>query len=236
MKYILTTICLLLISFNLSAQQMGFGVKGGLTVGTQKDKRALVSYHGAAFFETLSKWKEKNVTSRYGFVAQLGYHRRGGSYNAGIWGANNTIVANDIFHNLSLATLLKGSYKFGNLLPYYATGLRLDVTVASSVINSIDAQGITPVNFGLWLGGGIDWEPVKLPFGLFLEVNISPDLTPQVFFPRGTVVGYQSWNSSTTQTRTFGEDYRIINVCIEVSLGVKFIARKNTDPEEADNL
>jgi len=231
-KYFYTITALFLFCSFTQAQQMGFGVKGGLLVGTQQSKRALMSYHADFVFESMGKWQGENTPRRLGFVAQLGYHRRGASYNSGFFGTN-TFVVNDLFHNISLATLLKGNFKVSkSVLPYYAAGIRLDVTVANEVVNNLDAQGVTPLNFGFWLGAGIDWEPPKLPFGLFFELNVSPDVTPQVFFMRGTKVQYVDPFRSTTSVRTFSEDYRIINLSIEVTFGVKFIVRKEIEPED----
>jgi hypothetical protein len=231
-RYIGILFLILIFGFNTQAQQMGFGAKGGLLVGTQQGKRALISYHADLVFETMGKWQGENTPRRLGFVAQLGYHKRGASYNSGFFGTN-TFVVNDLFHNISLAALLKGNFKVSkSFLPYYAAGVRLDATVASDVVNSLDAQGVTPINFGFWLGGGIDWEPPKLPFGLFFEINISPDVTPQVFFRKGTQIQYIDPFRSTTYTRTFNEDYKIINLSIEVTCGVKFIIRKEIEPEE----
>ncbi|BDS15093.1 hypothetical protein [Aureispira anguillae] len=227
-KYIGFIAFLLFFSTNIQAQHIGFGAKGGLLVGTQRSKRALLSYHSGLFFETMGKWQGENTLRRLGFVAQLGYHRRGASYNSGYF--NNTAYSvNDLFHNISLSTLLKGNFKFNSILPYYAAGVRLDVTAANELVNNLDAQGVTPINFGFWLGGGIEWEPVKLPFGLFIEVNVSPDLTPQVFFPKGTQVQYIDPFTTKTAVRTFSEDYRVINLSIEVTFGVKFIVRKSTE-------
>lgn len=225
------TLFFLFCSF-AQAQQMGFGVKGGLLVGTQQSKRALLSYHGDLVFETMGKWQGENTPRRLGFVAQLGYHRRGASYNSGFFGTNHYVVS-DIFHNISLAALLKGNFKISeSFLPYYAVGVRVDATVANEVVNSLDAQGVTPLNFGFWLGGGIDWEPPKLPFGLFFEINVSPDVTPQIFFRKGTQVQYVDPFRTTTSLRTFSEDYKIINLSIELTFGVKFIIRKEIEPED----
>lgn len=227
----LLSILILIISFaNLTeAQHLGFGAKGGLLVGTQKGKRALVSYHADLFFETMGKWQGENLQRRLGFVAQVGYHRRGASYSSGIFGSNPTYIANDLFHNISVAALLKGNFKFNEILPYYAAGVRLDITAKSEVVNGLDAQGVRPVNFGFWLGAGVEWEPIKLPFGMFIEINVSPDVTPQVFFPKGTVVYYRDYYSNQEVPRAFNEDYKIINISIELTLGIKFLARKNTE-------
>jgi len=233
MKQYIYTITLFFFSCSLAtAQHMGFGVKGGLLVGTQQNKRALMSYHTDVFFESMGEWQGENTPRRLGFVAQLGYHKRGASYNSGFFGTNRYAV-NDIFHNISLTALLKGNFKINeSFFPYYAAGVRLDATVANQVINNLDAQGVTPINFGFWLGAGIDWEPPILPFGLFFEINISPDVTPQVFFMRGTQVQYVDPFRGTTSARAFTEDYRIINLSIEVTVGVKFILRNEIEPED----
>lgn len=230
-KYIAFIICFCSFSFFLQAQHLGFGAKGGLLVGTQRGKRALLSYQSSVFFESMGKWQGENTRRRIGFVAQLGYHRRGASYNSGVFNSS-TITVSDLFHNISLAALIKGNFQLNSILPYYAAGVRLDATAQSDVVNNLDAQGVTAVNFGFWLGAGLEWEPVKLPFGLFLEVNLSPDLTPQIFFPKGTQVQYIDPFTSKSSLRTFSEDYKIINVSIEVSFGVKFIARKSKETPE----
>jgi len=231
-QYIYTTTLFFLFCSFIQAQQMGLSLKGGLLVGTQQNKRALTSYHGDLVFESMGKWQGENTPRRLGFVGQLGYHRRGASYNSGFFGTN-TLVVSDIFHNISLAALLKGSFKVSeSIFPYYAAGVRLDATAGSAVINSLDAQGVTPLNFGFWLGGGVDWELPKLPFGLFLELNISPDVTPQVFFRQGTQVQYTDPFRGTTSLRAFSEDYRIINLSIEVTFGIKFIIKKEQEIEE----
>ncbi|MFK7796077.1 MAG: hypothetical protein AB8E82_01400 [Aureispira sp.] len=218
---------LLLVGQVVSAQQMGFGAKGGLLVGTQQGKRALLSYHGDLVFEKLGAWQGDGRPRRLGFVASLGYHRRGASYNAGSFNNPNRTVISDVFHNISLAALFKGGYQFNNFAPYYAGGLRLEYTMASQMVNPFDAQGVTPFNVGLWLGGGIDWEPPKLPFGLFIEISIQPDITPQIFFQRGTIIEYRDPFNNNITYQTLNEDRRVLNLCLELTFGIKFIQRSN---------
>ncbi len=214
----------------LSAQQMGFGAKGGLLVGTQQGKRPLLSYHGDVFFERLGAWQgdQEGGGRRLGFVTSLGYHRRGASYNAGTFNTPNQTVISDVYHNLSLALLFKGGYRVKNFAPYYAGGIRLDYTMASDVVNPFDAQGVRPFNVGLWLGGGLDWEPANMPFGFFIEISVQPDITPQVFFQQGTLIQYTDPFSGQTTTRTIAEDQRITNLCLEATIGIKFIQRSQS--------
>ena len=215
-------------SLALSAQEWGFGAKGGLLIGTHANKRPLPSYQGSVFVERAGPWQAEG-TRRLGFVAQLGYHRRGASYTAGTFNSANFVAANDVFHNLSLAVLLKGGYRAKNLIPYYAGGLRVDVTVANEVVNPFEAQGVRPLNAGLWLGGGLEWTPPNLPFNFFIELNICPDITPQVFFLQGTQVQFVDPFRQTSQVRTMTEDYRVTNICLEVSVGIKFVGNRAED-------
>jgi hypothetical protein len=224
----------LFFSSTLLAQELGFGAKGGLLVGTQANKRPLISYHADAFFEAMGAWQGDGTPRRLGFVGSLGYHRRGASYNALLIGNPNQTVISDIYHNLSLAALIKGGYQFNNLSPYYAGGLRLDYTMASEVVNPFDAQGVRPVNVGLWLGGGLEWAPAESPFGIFVEISVQPDITPQVFFARGTLIQYTDPFSGQTTTRTVAEDQRITNLCLEATVGIKFIKRKDA-PSQSIN-
>lgn len=226
--------CFLCTVLGLQAQEWSLGAKGGLLVGTQQNKRTLLSYQGSAFFETMGAWQGKGTPRRLGFVAQLGYHRRGASYTAGLFNSTNFVPANDVFHNVSLAALLKGGYRAKNFIPYYAAGIRLDVTVANNVVNPFDAQGVQAVNAGFWLGGGIEWTPPTLPFGLFIEFNISPDITPQVFFRQGTQVQYYDPFTRQSTVRVMDQDYRITNISLELSIGIRFIGHAAQSEESQD--
>lgn len=223
---------LMLTTSTLQAQQMAFGAKGGLSIGTHAGKRPLFAYHGALFFERMGAWQGEERQRRLGFVAQLGYHLRGASYTTGNPQWQGPSI-DDLFRNVALSALLKGDFKTSKTIyPYYAAGLRLEATTSASVVNPFDAQFVTPINFGLWLGGGLSWEPGKLPFGLNLELNISPDLTPQIFIPAGTVYQIRDPFSNQTRQEVVGEDRRVINLSIELSLGVKFLLRHNLVPAE----
>ena len=144
---------ILLLAGQADAQHNALGVKGGLLVGTQKGKRALLSYQTDIFFEGMGKWQGENILRRIGYIIQFGYHRRGASYNSGMFTNTNNYVASDVFHNFSLAVLLKGNFSMGNFLPYYGAGLRLDITptngnfLFAEVINPLDAQGVQFVTF-----------------------------------------------------------------------------------------
>ncbi len=239
MKAILLLIAILFCcstSNILLAQQTGFGVKGGLTIGLQKELYPLVSYHGDIFYESLTEWKgdTEGKQSRIGFVGQLGYHRKGVSYTNGrSFGGNAANYSiEDVFHNISVAALLKGSYQWGKFAPYWAGGIRGDVTVDFDLVSdgqvNVAQPQVNRVMLGFWLGGGIEWEAPKSPFGFFIEINVSPDLTPQVV-KRERLVFNQSTGLYSVAYINPAE--KILNIALEVSAGVKFINRPEWEDE-----
>lgn len=240
MKQLLSLlICLSCFATLTNGQHLGFGVKGGFTLGFQKSLYPLASYHGDLFFEYQGRWVDRKETGKYsriGFVTHLGYHRKGASYTGGRFYGNNgaTISIEDVFHNISLMVGLKGSYQFGNFSPYYLTGLRADFTPHFELVlqqqqNNPPLPDVSRAMFGFSIGGGVDWEPPKVPFGLFLEISVSPDVTPQV-------IKYytQTFNYSTGvyTTQILSEPEKTINVVLEISVGIKFISRKVADEVE----
>ncbi len=232
-KYILLIFVFVLgLAQNSEAQQMAFGAKGGLTIGIQKNFYPLVSYHGDLFFESMGEWKDNKGNgslSRMGLVVQLGYHRKGVSYTNGrLYGGRPSAVAiEDVYHNISLTALLKNSYKMGVFAPYFALGFRGDATLGAELVYQNQPNFVLPqINramFGLWLGGGIEWEAPKMPFGLVLEISVSPDLTPQLIKTQRLVFN-QSTGLYTAQFLNPPE--KTINVALEVSLGFKFKIKK----------
>lgn len=240
-KYTLLLLIASLFSLkNTLAQQMGFGAKGGLTVGIQKSLYPLVSYHGDLFFESLSAWKDNKGTGKYsriGVVAQLGYHRKGVSYTNGRYYAGQTsaVKVEDVFHNLSLGLLLKGSFQYGKFAPYFGVGFRGDATLDFSLLAQQNTNAVLPqVNraiFGFWLGGGIEWESPKMPFGILLEINVSPDLTPQMLKTQRLI-----FNSSTGRysAQILTPPEKTINIALEVAVGFKFIGRQGEKEPLAD--
>lgn len=243
MKHVFIIISLLVgFQYQIQAQHIGYGVKGGLTIGIHKSLFPLISYHGGVFVEHQTRWTDKKGTgkfSRVGVVGQLSYHRKGYSYTNGRFFGNAPapISVNDVFHNLSLLAMVKGAYKFGNFAPYFLAGFRGDFTLAGELV-ALSQQGVNiappqlnRAMFGFTIGGGADWEPPKLPFGFFLEATLSPDVTPQV-------VNYyrQVYNVSTGlyTAQPLQEPERTINFVIEVSVGIKFLQRKKAQPATAE--
>ncbi len=218
---------LLFLSFSVVAQQMSFGAKGGLTVGTQQNRRALPSYHGLLFFESSNAGKDmgNGVLNSLGFFTQLGYHRKGSSL---AYVSYVGFRPDDVFHNLSLTIGGKSYYAMDPFIFYFGLGARLDVTVSDSLTTQYTSSQINRFNAGLWIGGGAEWTIPKFPMGLVLEVSLNPDLTPQIFVPPGTVRQYYDYSTNTWKTQAVPEE-RIINLTFEVSLGFKFNIPKQTN-------
>jgi hypothetical protein len=204
------------------------GLKGGLTVATQTwngfQLNALFSYHTAFFAELLGSWKDKNNSGKFqrtSFIAQLGYHRKGSAFrNVFFQGPNGgpTIVPSNEFHNLSLTLLGKGAFKTNEKSSaYYAMGLRADYTITFQLLQQ-STFGVNRFNYGVWLGGGYEWQIGEGPWAVFVEANISPDLSRQVFIPAGLPSQYRDANGNYLPTT----EQKVINLVFEISVGAKF--------------
>jgi hypothetical protein len=204
-----------------------FGIKGGPTVATQTwngfQLNALFSYHTDLFAEVLGSWKDKNGTGKFqrsSFVAQLGYHRKGSAFrNVFVYGPNGgfVIVPSNEFHNLSLTLMGKGAFKTNETSNvYYALGLRLDYTITYQLLQQT-TFGVNRFNYGVWLGGGYEWQLGKGPWAVFVEANISPDLSRQVFIPGGLPSQYRDANGNYLPTT----EQKVVNLVFELSAGVK---------------
>lgn len=202
-----------------------FGVKGGATVATQTwngfQRNALFSYHADAFVEMPGTWKQKNGNlQRSSFLTQLGYHRKGSAFRNVFYYSNNNsrvIVPPNEFHNLSLTIIGKGNYLIQEKsLAYYGFGLRLDYTIDYQLLQN-STFGVNRFNYGVWIGGGYEWVLGKGPWALFLEANISPDISRQVFIPGGLPSQYTDASGNPLRTT----EQKVYNLIFELSLGFK---------------
>ena len=222
MKFYITlflAVCIAHTSFG----QIAYGAKGGLTIGTQRWNNAkrdpLFGYNGSAFVEFLSE------TSKYGVVIEAGYHTRGSS----IWMQNvtyldpttNQVVSlpnrkfDQVFNNVSLMFGGKSNYALSPTWnTYYMLGLRGEYTVSDSLtIYEAYKEHINRVNYGVTLGGGIETKIKNL--GIFLEFQVQPDFSKQIYVLPGKV-----YNSYTRTLDTYPEQ-NIINTSFELTLGFR---------------
>jgi hypothetical protein len=216
---------------DLMAQGSYFGVKGGLTVGTQQwnnyDRDPLFKYHGIVFIESLEE------TGQFAVFAQAGLHQKGSAlrYQTGSFFGNDYRPPADefIFNNISLTVgmkrkeLLTEKSKF-----YYLFGLRGDYTVSTNLGDYDEDQFnrnfypfeefVRPWNFGLTVGGGLDFDISEF-VGAFLEFTVNPDLSLQYRQPR---IGNVPDPFRPGQNVTIGER-EIRNITFEVTVGIRFL-------------
>lgn len=236
MKHLLISIlALLLISSSAWAQDDNyeptgigsggtvFGFKGGMTLATQTwngyQRNALLSYHGDLQVEWLGRWtqKEKGPMRRYAMQIQLGYHRKGSGFR-NVFSLNGSPAPTNTFHNISLTAIGKGYFKTSAVTNlYYGLGLRLDGTVDYQLFGT-GLEGVNRINYGVWLGGGLEFELKNAAPVFFIEVNISPDISQQVFVPPGIDTGLRDVNGNPIPSR----EQKVINLIAELSIGMKF--------------
>ncbi len=238
MSRIILLFCFALMTFTaLQGQGFAFGVKGGLTIGTQKwgnsfERDALFRYHGIAFIESLPEGNDFSI------FAQAGYHVKGSSIRTNFFtldGNNRQLVTPFEFQNASLT--LGGKQKFdvgfGDSRVYYLFGVRGDYTINTDF--GIDEQQIMdfpylaqiyPVEtfvknftYGATVGGGIEF-PLSDLVGVMLEFTVNPDFSNQYNQPR--IENVINPNPNSNQTITIPER-QIRNLTFELTAGFRFL-------------
>jgi hypothetical protein len=204
-----------------------FGFKGGPTIATQTwngfQRNALFSYHGDAFVEVMGSWKAKgSISQRSSFLASLGYHRKGSTFrNVFFYNQNNqkVTIPSNLFHNISLGLLGKGAFKFQEKsLAYYGIGLTLDYTITYQLVGVGSSTGVNRFTYGIWFGGGYEWNLGKSPWAFFVEANINPDIGRQVFIPPGLPTQYRD---PITDDVIKTQQQKVNNLILEISVGFK---------------
>lgn len=214
-----------------------FGVKGGLTVGTQNwgsfEREPLIGYHGDLFIESLPE------LGQFSLWAQLGYHQRGSSLQRQI-GATitgqvfQTPAQSFIFENIVLGLGGKQVFAYlGAADAYWLLGLRAEYNIDTNLdefdrISDFAQRRFFPFEsydfinrfvFGVSVGAGISF-PIGEGADVLLELNIQPDFTLQYNQPEiGNVI-----NPFTTVPTTIPAR-QIRNISIELSAGFRFRRR-----------
>ena len=204
-----------------------FGFKGGPTIATQNwngfQRNGLITYHGDIFVESMGSWKQKgSIAQRSSFQAQLGYHRKGSTFrNVFIYDQNNRKIKipSNLFHNISLGLLGKGAFKIQEKsLAYYGIGITLDYTVEYQLVGIGTEAGVNRFTYGVWFGGGYEWDLGKSPLSFFVEANINPDIGRQVFIPAGLRTQY---TDQQTGQPIYTTQQKVNNLIFELSVGLK---------------
>ncbi len=229
-KIALLTVFVLSFVFAKAQGGSAFGVKGGLTIATQKwnnfDQGPLFTWHGDFYIESLTE------DNSFALIAQLGYHNRGSARrNQQIFTQNSnffTINQSFEFNNISLMFGAKQKFDFqtsGKV--YYLLGLRGEYTIGNNLSDYEDfCPGVYPLegfvrdlNFGLTVGGGFEWMFSDL-FGGFLEFNVMPDLTAQYRQPE--LGNFSNCFNPGGNPITIGER-TIRNLSFEISVGIRLL-------------
>ena len=229
-------ILILLLCFlfgEVEAQSYAFGVKGGLTIGTQtwgrnNGRDPLFAYHGVAFIETVTEANE------FALFAEGGWHVRGSSVfrprfvdlNGNLFTGNNTRYE---FRNVALVLGGKQKFPFGaNALVYYSLGIRGEYTINTNlaqyesifslnrIFHPLNAF-VRDLNYGVSIGGGFEFPFTEYISGIF-EVSLHPDFSLQYRQPPIDNV----FDPISGTDRNYGE-LLIRNNSLEISLGIRFL-------------
>lgn len=233
----------------LSAQRLtGWTFAAGPTVATQRwdnfDQRPLLGYHGLVTVEQI------DYDRGNGLYASLGYHQRGSAiktpnlrYQDPSTGQERVFRSDAIkflFNNVVLAAGAKKHYAVGQNRGYVGFGLRGEVNVGTDFAgDDNDGTGTTPINYGFGLAYptkpfvrrfiyGIDLEGgLEVPLAARLDgvaaLRLSPDIARQYF--QGPVPYYNAF----TRQNEIAPERKILNVSIELSLGIRFLPRAAFD-------
>ncbi|MCB0609892.1 MAG: outer membrane beta-barrel protein [Lewinellaceae bacterium] len=239
MKKMLLLATGMLLVIGAGAQSYGFGLKGGLTIGTQNwnsfERDPLLKYHGIAFIESY------DPEDPFALFAQVGYHVKGSAirrrnfYNPNTSTFFQPPAYQFLFNNLSLTLGAKQKFGFtGNSKTYYMIGVRGDYTLSTnlgeyesfnetnpgySIFPFNDNNFIRRFNYGLTVGGGIE-KPLGEYVDLILEFSVNPDFSLQYQQPAIPNV-YVAYGTGTDR-RTL-EERRIRNITFELTVGFRFL-------------
>jgi len=224
MKKLLFLLALIATTATMNAQGFAFGVKGGLTLGFQKwnnyERSPLPSYNGSIFIETLAEEK------RFSIFGEIGYHVKGSriisNYREFSSGNIRRIRVDTEFRNASLILGMRSAYALGSsgTKGYYLLGLRGDYNLNYQLdqrVETFKEEDVNKFTYGLTLGGGVEIPFTKL-IGMTLEVQISPDVRPQVFYPAGKYVYIDPIGNSIPVQET-----KVINTVFEITVGFRFL-------------
>lgn len=224
MKKLLFLLALIATTATMNAQGFAFGAKGGLTLGFQKwngyERSPLPSYNGSIFIESLAEEK------RFSVFGEIGYHVKGSRINSfyrEFTSGNIRRVRIDTeFRNASLTLGMRSAHALGSsgLKGYYLLGIRGDYNLSYNLDQRVETfkdEDVNKLTYGLTLGGGIEVPLTKL-VGMTLEVQISPDVRPQVFYPAGKYIRLDFSGNPISVPET-----KVINTVFEITVGFRFL-------------
>ncbi|MEL6970879.1 MAG: hypothetical protein AAFO02_11990 [Bacteroidota bacterium] len=244
---ILLFISLFFLACSVQAQGTFYGIKGGMTIGTQQwnsfDRDPLIGYHAILSAESFP------AEGQFSLFAQLGYHLKGSAIRQSLFGNpfNSSFVSFPAqrfeFHNLSLSF---GAKQFvadvGTGRLYYLFGIRADYTLDTNLEeyerfverNQITVGiyplnvyfnesgglgGIRRFNYGFLAGGGLNFSFSEYVEGL-IEFTVNPDFSLQ--YEQPTIPNVL--DPITGNTRALPER-KIRNLTFEITVGARFLRK-----------
>lgn len=234
-KLLIITIALLISQLVVEAQGTYYGLKGGLSIGSQKwnsfERDLLFRYHGALCVE--STYEDAN----YGLYGQIGYHIRGSAIRIHSFTTNQGIVFNPpvqefLFRNISLGIGVKQKFEnSSSFVPYYLLGLRAEYTIGTNFndFDDINLLSFYPndiylnkFNYGLTFGGGFDLAHSEFVKS-FIEITFHPDVSKQ--YDQFETIHNVLNPRNPDGPRINLNPQSIRNFSIEVSAGIKFLQK-----------
>jgi len=94
----------------------------------------------------------------------------------------------------------------------------LDYTVEYKLVGIGTEAGVNRFTYGVWFGGGYEWDLGKSPLSFFIEANINPDIGRQVFIPAGLRTQY---TDQQTGQPIYTTQQKVNNLIFELSVGLK---------------
>lgn len=234
--------CLLAI-VPASGQSYAFGIKGGLTIATQKwdnsfQRDPLFRQHIIAFIESAEE------DQPFALFAQGGYHVKGSAIRTfrSVFtqpdGTQVEVPASStpfLFNNASLTLGAKQKFDFsGSKKLYYMLGIRGDYTISTKLRpdnlsdNALLLYGniypfdefVNRFNYGALVGGGIELPFTEL-VGMVLEFSVNPDFTNQYNQP--VIRNVTNPNPFGGSNRIDIPERQIVNTTFELTLGFRFL-------------
>ncbi len=240
MRYTLLITVIWLMTSHVQAQSYAFGIKGGLTVGTQRwdqsfQRDPLYRYHAIGFIESAPE------DNQFALFAQLGYHVKGSAIRT----FRRTLIVNGNqvifpamtipfeFRNVSLTLGGKKKYDLGtSAKAYYLLGVRADYTLGTKLRPDFIEEGdpyaiiypfdqfVNKFNYGATIGGGLEFPFSEYIAGV-LEFTVNPDFSYQYNQPE--IPNVRDPNPNNIGNTITIRERQITNLTFEVTLGIRFL-------------
>lgn len=218
---IIFLLAFLTVSYSTAQTGTAYGIKGGLTLGSQSwngsERELLTAYNGSLFVETI------NDETSLRLFGEFGYHIKGSTIVTRKFVDMNNVtyprrVIRQPFTNLSLAFGAKNMHTLTETISgYYMVGPRVDYNLNYEIAFLNIDRFVNKFTYGATVGGGVEFKFGDAPFAAQLEFQVQPDVANQIFFQN---VPYVDRNGNQ-----FNLSQKVRNISYEITLGFKFIRK-----------